>query len=717
MKDRRTSLIVSLFLSGLSVSAAAQPTWIDASRAIDISDGSAVVTLNAAAVNARASGRGVVVEPTATSGWTLEADDPVLGEPSGVFVLQPGRDSGFRPVALTLRPVRTPPTTEPGGFVVAQVRFRDPTGVFPAQSQRVYFTWDGTSLHESSDAEYLAALNVGTADAPELVAGGIARSGPADLQGLAPWDNPECADEFPNGSGTARAEFALTAEEDGAAGCQAARGADPAPWFVALALLVSLGIARWMRGRRAVWLIAAFVASGCLLSAATAHAEARSVYGYLSFWDTRDGRSDATGSRFLLCDNQDFTCQPGTADCCFTRLPQIEVSLRRGSPSGPVVSTVETNGNGWYWLSDANWQDVDYYLKVTFRRAAYPAKQMHTSWGGTSPWGVNIGTGFRLTSTLTYVANISINSAGDTVSLAGDLASEWTTMYDTFIAMSGDGETRYRRRYDSENTYDEYRTEHRTCTSGCGQGCTQDEEQDEVLWICNDGTSRLRSPSLALGRLYLARLLGCDSTYNVPYFPTEPASWNFGYEFGTSEGAAMAVALEVLVYDLTLWNPGTTPTGASLSDCAPPDSTNWNDASNYPNDRRSLWEVVDTGTTGADQYSDQLDLTLQDLGDGLDYWVKMPCDAPHHPCEQYWVDTDEPCTTSADCVAGQVCGYDGVRTCFSGDPHGHNIWDLLYNVSAVRQEGYTAYWQTMVSSPCMDNYDNSAPFTGGYHGD
>lgn len=83
-----------------------------------------------------------------------------------------------------------------------------------------------------------------------------------------------------------------------------------------------------------------------------------------------------------------------------------------------------------------------------------------------------------------------------------------------------------------------------------------------------------------------------------------------------------------------------------------------------------MWEVIDTPTNTDQGFTDTLDLTLKDLADGLDYWLKMTCTpgANYSPCEMQWVDTYEQCEDTEACDAGEVCGHAAVSAYRSDSP-------------------------------------------------
>lgn len=66
-----------------------------------------------------------------------------------------------------------------------------------------------------------------------------------------------------------------------------------------------------------------------------------------------------------------------------------------------------------------------------------------------------------------------------------------------------------------------------------------------------------------------------------------------------------------------------------------------------------------------------------------------------------------------DCDPGDICGF-ADSECYSGDPHGANLRDLVAKIAPV---GMMNYVSTMLSSPCVRAYDNSYWYTGGYRND
>ena len=300
--------------------------------------------------------------------------------------------------------------------------------------------------------------------------------------------------------------------------------------------------------------------------------------GYLAFWDTRVMGSVDVGARYDWCDPTEEFCDPGDAECCFRAVPKVEISLRRGSQGGPVVATTTTGLDGLFWLTDNDWQDVDYYVSVSFERDAGPS-WMRVVWGGipglTTPLTVQVSESFRINQTITILSKISVNAYDDTTAWSGDLASIWTTAFDTHMAMEAEGETRHRMTAGSSNAYDRYYIRY-SGGQQTGPSCPSDARLAD-----SDARSRTFLPEL-LGHLFHSRVVGAAN--GVAVFPGYASCSASEQPLNWSESVALMEAIPSLISYITRWDPDLA-SSASLPSCDPTNSTltNTNDCASFIN--------------------------------------------------------------------------------------------------------------------------------------
>lgn len=652
------------------------------------------------------------VDATISLGWQVfraSANGEVLGAATPVL------SKAKLPLpALTFRVERLLALSPSDGqHMVLAIRLVDVSDKMHRQRARFYFATTDKGLVQVDYDDYLDALNVGTATSPEIEVPGFSSTG-------------ETAKET-----VVTSTFALTEKtsettvNEAQAGCAmspyARTTVDQLPILLLLLgaglILVALrtrsslrppSLNRWIRRSAIAFLPAALI--GFL--PVSSFAETRTVYGYVSFWDTREDRSDVTGSRFETCDDEDGDCIPGTSDCCFTGLPYVEVELRRGSTTGPIVDTDVTLASGWYDLTDTAWENTLYYLRVTFEHEGAPLEHMCTSDLGTSGWRVSITTGFYITQTYTYKPNTSINAAFDTTSLAGDIGSVWTTVFMAVDAIEEEGELRLRKEYGSENDFDLLTTRMDDDYTQSDNSCSLSRNR------IRDEDYRTNTPAHETGHALHGRVVDCSGGTAVfpPY--VEDLAWSFHGAEGTSIPEAIASFVRLLAYrdPDTALSPRTT-----WADCS--DSSGYNNENDIVSMRNvylAMWDFIDTSDDDTDAYDDYIDLTLEDLMDSLVVWQNdSGSEGENRTADEFYMDaTVDACDRAngnEDCDPGDVCRDDDL--CWDGDPHGGNLRDWLYHLAADQGEGETYYWYTLVSNSCVGAGDNSYPFTGGYRTD
>ena len=634
------------------------------------------------------------VHPASSAGVVLGSFPPLLSK-----AMSPLPQIYFRVEASE------PPSS--GQHMVLAVRYADVADQMHVEHVRFYFLLSEQGPIPISYGDYLDALNVGTAKSPEIeVPGFFSTGGKSEEPTLA-------TSNFALAQSPADPSIAENT------GCSMSPSGSPSKHGLPVALIffaaASLFLAfRCLRPRRVARPVLGVFPAGLLILflSTPSYAETRTVYGYVSFWDTRENRSDVTGSRFATCDDQDDDCIPGTSDCCFTGLPIVEVELRRGSTTGPVADTDVTLGSGWYELTDTAWEDTLYYLRVTFEHEGVPLEHMCTSDLGSSGWRVTITTGFYISQTYTYKPNTSINAAGDTTSLAGDIGSVWTTVFMTDDAIEEEGEVRLRKEYGSENDFDLITTRMDDDYSNSDASCSLSRIR------IKGSHSRTNTPAHETGHILHGRVVGCSG--GAPVFPpyVSDLAWSFHGAEGTSIPEAIASFVRLLAYrdPDTALSPRTT--WADCSDSSGYD--NENDIVSMRNVYLSMWDFIDTSDDDTDAYDDYIDLTVKDLMDALVVWQNdAGSEGENRTADEFYMDvTVDACDRAngnEDCDAGEVCRDDDL--CWDGDPHGGNLRDWLYHLAADQGEGETYYWYTLVSNSCVGAADTSYPFTGGYRTD
>jgi hypothetical protein len=442
------------------------------------------------------------------------------------------------------------------------------------------------------------------------------------------------------------------------------------------------------------------------------------VYGALKFWDARPNRSaqGATGSRFKYCNIKDLTCSPNDADCCWTFIPQARVNLHVDCPGCDIVSSYQMTQYGGFVLSDPNWvAGREYWISVDSEHIGYPVQIKMTAVSGGIYFRFLDIANFTMPNTGNFIGEVSINAAHDYTSGTGHYLTDWTSYQEAAEWISADGETRFRKNYGSQNSYDTI--EIIAYNASPSVDCSNSRITSALASV------RTQQPMRDFGRVLHGRVVGCNWT--APSFP--PFDNGFSGVQDGAEGPAVYYAIPELIYTLSMRDPNTAPTPSNYLTGLPGmgcwDNSflyNSNDAVSYTNTANALWDFIDTSTSGSDDgYTDSVNLNLANLMTALQNWKAY---LPGNPGlnrsanEWYMNEVNFYCNTNYDCGAGDVCNP---RTgkCWTGDPHGGNVRDWAYHIGLQAGLSDTTMWETLASCPCILPADNSYPFTGGYRAD
>lgn len=654
-----------------------------------------------------------------TLGWNLQFVDET-GAPVGTRASR-----ATCPTCTTALTVRVWPkhdATAINDFII-ELRYREDSARLGSSSERVYLHRDPSgTVRLSSSAEHETAqpmeiingIGVSTGD-------GLVREASESLRSAAPWENPEVpaavAERFKakiEASTLDTATLPQTAGPGPASGACGAGNPSGVAWGIGALILLFMAIRR-RRQLVSSRGVSSVLCAALMLASVPSHAVSITAYGLLAFWDSRPDQSDDTGSRIPLCDDTDTTCTPQSTgdDCCFRGIPGVTVYLIR---SGVQVDMYETTSDGWYLLTDASGVAGTYSLLVVYNRDGYPAKMKATNEAGSligaAPPAFTLAAGYN------YLPIVSVTSAGDTTSSIGDYATAWRSTFEMFDAFETEGETRHRAAFGSMNAYDLITMRYMSTTN-----------PPKSYAICNadridmrPGHMRSWVPAHELGHILHGRVVGCSG--GAPAFPTYrtgAGSWT------TSEGNSLGETTSELAANLWRWDPDTVSTSDMMTSwmaCAegavytPDNFSNTNDLSANRNNMYGLWEFLDTDTSNDDAYGDYVDLTLEDLYDGLVHLQNTSGSTGQNQTANERSGesvTLTPCSDADDCSAGDACYLDGY--CWTNDPHGSNLRDWVAHLATTSGESETDLWQTMVSSPCIGSVDNSWPFEGGYHSD
>jgi len=490
--------------------------------------------------------------------------------------------------------------------------------------------------------------------------------------------------------------------------------------LVALPLLIIVG------RRRATATCSSALALVIVAGSGSA-ADAKTVYGYIAFWDTRDAMSNSTGSKLPTCNSADTTCGPADGlGCCFRPIPNATVLIENAGMS-PVA--VEANENGFFIITGFQGNDnFSYSIKVVYDRIQDPVEmRLLTSTSG-SPVTDTV---FKhtLPDSTTYLPRLNVNAASDTTSTDGNIASAWTSVTDAQWGITWEGDSRFRRNF-GEPSNDPDDPIYIIYSSKLGYDCTNSR-----LWVPGSASRGLLPPGL-MGGLYQGRVVDCASgshdIWNLADFPPNPMIEHTAADASGSESTRHHLAYRDVTMFLSRWNPGNTAIGNMKTAlgyaCSSDGLANSNDAAWVRNNALAIWEFIDSDTSGSDGgFSDDVDVRMKEVMDslyGLSQWPGNPGDNASS-VEAIFTPDSPPisCSDNQDCANGEACIKPAVSgaTCFHGDPHGSNIYDLVVHMILLdwtyNWTGGGDFLSTLKSSACIGSVENSHPFTGGFRDD
>jgi len=655
-------------------------------------------------------------------------------------------------------------------WVQVQIAVSDPTGADRGDGVRlVYHVGPGGELTPVPFNDYMKLKNIGEAGQIRLASEGTAAIADESTVNLPPWESPFVPEgkkaelkakygSAEEGTETSNQALTLSPAADGqgtdgeAGGCSAAKTRHPlfSAVFILAAGIVVLLLVRRVRGgcgtrpSRSGAVGAAVLAVVCVTAISSAQAETRYVYGYVSYWDTRHHKSDAIGQgcRVCTCETGNTTCGPWQAGCCFRGIPKVKLGLLK-SGEGQYRDVQYSDEYGFYILTDTNWSAGPYSIEVVLERSGAPfSATLVGAPPSTIPFVIPIAW-FQFSGQWHCIPHVPVNAAGDTVSMAGDLATYWTTTTEAAYALEDEGDTRLRKHYGSSNQFDPILMRYYDFTGPSNSNCSTSTIQ------VRPDRSRLTSTAHELGHQYHARVVGCTSGAAV----IPQAEWD-PHHYKTAEGNALSESVAQLTALLTWWDPDVGKTEdiyPDYADCATETDGYQccNRASADRNDFLGLWEFIDTSTSNTySGYADQYDVTMTQLMDGLLHfrdnnaptcvsdancwsgevcqnWTMLGvatkrCHGRNRTAQERWKQRSGANCTDRDsdmCPAGQVCSNENPGRCYSGDVHGSNVRDWVYNLAQYLGTSDTAAQSTLHSSLCLRYFDNSHPFDWGYHND
>lgn len=410
-----------------------------------------------------------------------------------------------------------------------------------------------------------------------------------------------------------------------------------------------------------------------------------------------------------MCNSANTTCTPGSANCCWRPVPHALVFVERvDTPIVRVASTATSSTGSFSVAVSGEPTSATYFVYVRSQHTTdtgfYSGARVNAKISG-SVVSFESSHIFSSGSTLPF-GTLKVNSGGDTTSTTGDAFTAYVAADAAFgfLDLEG-GETRH----------------HVTggWTIAANAGSSYADCDGNTINIQSTYARELELVHL-LGFGYMGAVMGCSGNN-----PAYPKYHDGGYDRYTAEGNALRVGIPSLLVTLSRFNPDTASTTdifASTYDCRSNGWDNANFASDERNNWHGLWEFVDTddGNDSGDG-TDLIDLTVKDVMDGLVALEANSGSAGDNNTSDEQILTEVPysvCFDADDCDPYDACvGY----VCYTGDPHGENIWDLIYNLCADQGDcpgfGGLAYLSTVMSSPCLGAFDDDYEFTGGFHSD
>lgn len=514
-------------------------------------------------------------------------------------------------------------------------------------------------------------------------------------------------------------QASTTPKQGDVVSCGAAQAHGPVVLFILTGFLMA------MRRRKISFSTLLILVAGPVLAHA-GKASARTVYGYVVFWDSRTeaAGSDAPGSRIPWCNTSQGSCAAIDAGCCFRPLDTYTISVRNSG--GPVLASAVANKSGFYLLNFSGDDSREYVFTVHFERpsGAGPGalilsdlavpQTMSRMWKVTLPSATNYY----------WLPDLRLSHAFDTNSITGGIASAWQSVSDVQRGIEAEGESRHRRNFGAPtNGPDD------TVVIDIGSGWTGSSCGWFSLIGVTPTNARGVHPGVYMGQVYRSRVVGCHTTpYSNgvatvygPAFPPAPILQTDAVSF-TGEGVALGLGLDYLTWILSRWSPdlATLPDpniGSSYS-CIINEigNSHSNDAAYFKNNARALWEWIDSST--AQTFGvDNSDITLAQLMTGLKELQNTPGTADGQSGEAFFTPTTTQCTSNHSCSPGDACVLQSglQKYCAGGDPHGSNVRDLAEAVDRLGVPARGNLLTSMSSSyPCMGGPDNGWRFDGGY---
>ena len=248
-------------------------------------------------------------------------------------------------VSLTVQP-----DVAADSWLVVEVVFSDSSGKGESiQGERLHLQRVGEELVPGSYDEFLASETYQDNGRIVVPYSGYVWEGPEEFQSLAPWDSPllpaglrEQLKKDLDGQTSPDSEGGSGSSLEGADTDQQTDASEAPPVIplgsnaIPIALLGVVGLMFAVApfravvrttGRRTVALAVLAALLGATALPHAAQATTGYVYGYLSYWDTRSGKSTDSGCRVCWCDTGDTTCLPYESDCCFEGIPRVKVEL------------------------------------------------------------------------------------------------------------------------------------------------------------------------------------------------------------------------------------------------------------------------------------------------------------------------------------------------------------------------------------------------------
>lgn len=523
--------------------------------------------------------------------------------------------------------------------------------------------------------------------------------------------------------------------------------------FALVAALLGAGMLIIRRRRAALLCSIAFMS----LSPTQSRAETRCASGYLGFWDVRwpiegilrtNVVTTPTGWRQKVCNPTKTTytpnnvsngCDQNDNDCCYSAIPYVKLKLIRSNfiPGQEVPNAAsDVNSTGAWAACDLDWHsNYTYTLRVTFDSPDSPILNGLLRLAGQatySTWSVDIPLGpFLLPYPQVMQMWKSVNTAGDSTSMAGDLASAWKTLNETYSILNQNSESRHHRVLGSPNSYDDI-------VVSVWDGANEDSFCSTSVITLDDAMTRSFRPARMLGSIYMGRVVGCSASQpEIPAFPKSNSHINeWAYDAG--EGAALLAGFPHFISFVWAFDPNTALLAdirSQFNNCDPNHRNaqtlqdflqNSNDLGSPTNNALALWDLVDTSTDEPiGPTYDESDLTVKHLADALWSWSQTNCfqgqcgaGVNRTNAEQTFTVLATQCivlggpTYTESCGQGQICGRVDNR-CLSGEVHGANLRDWVYYLPNGNTS--SAYWHTIEASRCILGTDNTWTFNGGYH--